>query len=79
MFSVYIFEFGHLQSHSAFSHPLEDLVKEAKHMGQTEIESVVFSREIVLGIRLLVLPDVELRILNHTRITTMVNIAPRLP
>ena len=64
MFSVYVLELRHLHSHPSFGHPLEYLVEETKHMRQTEVESIVFSWQIVLRVSLLVLPYVELRILH---------------
>ena len=64
LFGVNIFELRHLDCHPPFGHPFDDLVQEAEHMGKTEVESIVFSREIVLGVGFFVLPDVELRILS---------------
>ena len=48
-------------------------------MRKTKIKSIVFCGKIVLGIRLFILPYVELRVLSKLIITTIVRIAPRFP
>lgn len=62
---VYVLQLGHLDRYPLLGHSFHDLVQKSKHVGDTKVEGIVSSRQVVLRVALLILSNVELRVLDR--------------